>query len=204
MKALFKFTVISSLLLFLFSCSKDDTNKIEIQKHDENRMMMKMHAMMDTMMVTPMPGDPDHHFAKMMQLHHRGAINMADIILNEGKDTTIRRIAQVMLQKQIQEIADLQNFLDSHTPHAENPEFNMKMDMSMEKMTRSSDLQIINGSLDHDFATLMIFHHQSAIEMADLVIHYGHEVFIKNMAEMMKADQEMEIKELQQWLLSNK
>lgn len=42
-------------------------------------------------MRTPMPGDPDHHFAKMMQLHHKGAINMANIVLQEGKDTTIRR-----------------------------------------------------------------------------------------------------------------
>jgi uncharacterized protein (DUF305 family) len=140
----------------------------------------------------------------MMQLHHRGAINMADIILNEGKDTAIRRMAQVMRQKQLQEISDLQNFLNSHTAHAENAEFNMKMDMSMEKMTRNADLQIINGNLDHDFAALMIFHHQSAIEMADLVIHYGHEPFIKNMAEMMKADQEMEIEELQKWLLVNR
>src|SRR3990167_5178912 len=120
MKSLFKLTLISSLFLFLFSCSKDDKNQIELQTHDENRMMSKMHAMMDTMMATPMPGDPDHHFAKMMQLHHRGAINMAEIILNEGKDTTIKRIAQVMRQKQLQEIADLQNFLNTHVLHAEN------------------------------------------------------------------------------------
>lgn len=203
MKSLFKLTIISSLLIFLFSCSKDK-NRIEIQKHDENRMMMKMHAMMDTMMATPMPGDPDHHFAKMMQLHHRGAINMAEIILNEGKDTTIRRIAQVMRQMQLQEIADLQNFLNTHAPHALNAEFNMKMDMSMEKMKSNADLQIINGNIDQDFATLIIFHHQSAIEMADLVIHYGHETMIKNMAEMMKRDQEEEISELQKWLLDNR
>lgn len=204
MKLFVKFSLLSSLLLFLFSCSTDDDNNIELQKHDENRMMMKMHSMMDTMMSTPMPGDPDHHFAKMMQLHHRGAINMADIVLAEGKDTTIKRIAQVMKGKQLQEIQELQTFLNSHTPHAENSEFNMKMEQSMEKMGRNADLQIINGNADHDFASLMIFHHQSTIEMADLVIHYGHEPAIKNMAEMMKADQEMEIKELQQWLLSNR
>ncbi len=61
-------------------------------------------------MRTPMPGDPDHHFAKMMQLHHKGAINMANIVLQEGKDTTIRRKAQTMIQKQSQEITELQNF----------------------------------------------------------------------------------------------
>jgi uncharacterized protein (DUF305 family) len=193
------------ILLTLFSvvsCSKDDN--VNIQSHDENRMMKEMHAMMDTMMATPMPGDPDHHFAKMMQLHHKGAINMANIILQQGKDTTIKRIAQMMVQKQTQEIGELQQFLLTHTPHAENAEFNMKMEMSMEKMGRNADLQIVNGNLDQDFATLIIFHHQSAIEMADLVIHYGHETVIKNMAEMMKRDQEEEISELQKWLLDNR
>jgi uncharacterized protein (DUF305 family) len=75
------------------------------------------------------------------------------------------------------------------------------MEMSMMKMHKNADLQSVNGNLDHDFAILMIFHHQSAIEMSDLVIHYGHETMITNMAEMMKDDQEIEIEELQNWLL---
>lgn len=203
MKTMMIYSLLICMLFSVISCSKNNDD-ISVQPHDENIMMREMHAMMDTMMATPMPGDPDHHFAKMMQLHHRGAINMANIILQKGNDTTIKRIAQMMMQKQTQEITELQSFLNSHTPHGENSEFNMKMEMSMEKMGSSADLQIINGNLDHDFATLMIFHHQSAIEMADLVIHYGHEAFIKNMAEMMNADQEMEIEELQKWLLANR
>jgi uncharacterized protein (DUF305 family) len=200
MKTLLKFTFLTSLLLSIISCSKEDDD-INVQPHDENKMMKELHAMIDTMEATPMPGDPDHHFAKMMQLHHKGAINMANIILQDGKDTAIRRMAQMVVEKQTQEIADLQAFLDSHTLHVENPEFNMKIEMSMEKMDRNADLQIINGNLDHDFAILLIFHHQSAIEMADLVIHYGHEATIREMAEMMKDDQEMEIVDLQKWLL---
>ncbi|GEM_PF-5443858 len=46
------------------------------------------------------------------------------------------------------------------------PEFDTKMMMSMEKMGRNADLQIINGRIDHDFAILMTGHHQSAIEMS--------------------------------------
>ena len=202
MKTYTRFALIAAIFFSILSCSKDD--ETGVQAHDDNRMMKEMHAMMDTMMSTPMPGDPDHHFAKMMQLHHKGAINMANIVLQNGKDTAIKRMAQMMIQKQTQEIADLQAFLTSHTPHAENQEFNMKMEMSMEKMDRNADLQIINGDFDHDFATLIIFHHQSAIEMADLVIHYGHEPVIKNMAEMMKEDQEMEIAELQKWLIEHR
>lgn len=202
MKTLVGFTLIAVMLSSVLSCSKDD--EIDVESHDKNRMMKELHAMMDTMMATPMPGDPDHHFAKMMQLHHKSAINMANIVLNHGKDTTIRMMAHDMIEKQTQEIADLQSFLNSHEMHEANPEFNMKMEMSMDKMDRNADLQIINGDIDHDFAILMIFHHQSAIEMADLVIHNGHHAEIAHMAETMKEDQEMEIMELQEWLLRHR
>jgi uncharacterized protein (DUF305 family) len=190
------------ILISLLSCSKDEI--VRVEQHDKNVMMKEMHKMIDIMMSTPMPGDPDHHFAKMMMMHHQGAINMADIILKDGKDTTIRRMAHMMKQMQTMEIADLQAFLNHHLPHEMDPEFNMTMEMSMEKMDRNADLQIINGDLDHDFAILIIFHHQSAIEMADLVIHYGHEPIIKHMAQKMKEDQEMEIAELQKWLLKHR
>lgn len=50
----------------------------------------------------------------------------------------------------------------------------------MDKMDRNTDLQIINGNIDHDFAILIIFHYQNAIEMSDLVISYGHEPDIKH------------------------
>lgn len=190
------------ILISLLSCSKDEI--VRVEQHDKNVMMKEMHKMIDIMMSTPMPGDPDHHFAKMMMMHHQGAINMADIILKDGKDTTIRRMAHMMKQMQTMEIADLQAFLNHHLPHEMDPEFNMKMEMSMEKMDRNADLQIINGDLDHDFAILIIFHHQSAIEMADLVIHYGHEPIITHMAQKMKEDQEMEIAGLQKWLLKHR
>ena len=196
---LFKTILLGCILMSFISCDKSNT--VRVEDHDKDIMMKELHKMIDEMMTTPMPGDPDHHFAKMMQLHHKGAISMANIVLLDGKDTAIRRMAHMMAQKQTQEIADLQAFLNSHIPHAVNQEFNMKMEMSMEKMNRNADLQIINGNIDHDFAILLIFHHQSAIEMADLVLHYGHEESIGHMAEMMKEDQEMEIEELQKWLL---
>lgn len=201
MKAI-KSILLGCVLIALVSCEKNDV--LLVEQHDKNIMMKELHKMIDMMKTMPMSGDPDHHFAKMMIMHHQGAIDMANLVLMDGKDATIRRMAEMMKHAQTMEIAELQAFLNSHTPHKENHEFNMKMEMSMEKMDRNADLQIINGKLDHDFAILIIFHHQSAIEMADLVIHYGDEPLIKHMAEKMKKDQEMEIAELQKWLLKNR
>lgn len=71
----------------------------------------------------------------------------------------------------------------------------------MAKMGRNADLQIITGNIDRDFAILMIQHHQAATEMADLEIHYGKDSKIIELARRMIEDQEMEIRELQIWLL---
>jgi uncharacterized protein (DUF305 family) len=169
--------------------------------HTNNVMMSEVHEMMSEMDTMDMSGDPDTHFAKMMKGHHQGAIEMAQIEIAQGTDASIKTMAQTMLNAQTQEISDLNMFLADHIPHAENDEFNMEMEHSMMKMHNNIDLQAVNGNIDHDFALLMIFHHQSAIEMADIVLHYGHEPEIADMAQMMKEDQEMEIEQLQNWLL---
>jgi uncharacterized protein (DUF305 family) len=169
--------------------------------HHDNRMMKEIDKMMNMMDTMNMSGDPDTHFAKMMKMHHKGAIDMSKIIKAEGQNAVIKSLADEMITNQTDEINKLDSFLTVHTPHAENKEFNMKMEASMMKMHKNAELQYLNGNLDHDFAILMIQHHQSAIEMADLVIHYGHETVISDMAVKMKIDQEKEIAELQNWLL---
>jgi Uncharacterized protein conserved in bacteria len=161
-----------------------------------------MHEMMDTINVVPTPGDPDHHFAMMMIMHHEGAINMANVVLREGEDATMAKLARNIVQKQSQEIVELKAFLQEHLPGTVNHEFNIKMELCMESMDRlSQQPQTVNGNIDHDFATLMISHHQSAIEMADLIIQYGHDPEILTLAREIKDEQEMEIDAFRLWLL---
>lgn len=174
-----------------------------MQPGKENKIMEEMHEMMDTINVIPAPGDPDHHFAIMMKMHHEGAIKMADIVLKEGTDTAIKRMAQLMIQKQNDEIALLEGFLEGHISGPASQEFNMKMDACIDNIDHDGSLQQMNGTIDHDFAAMMIAHHQSAIAMADLIIHYGHNASIQRLAREIKEDQETEIAEFQNWLTNN-
>jgi uncharacterized protein (DUF305 family) len=176
---------------------------MKMQPEKGNKMMMEMHEMMDTINVVPAPGDPDHHFAIMMKMHHEGAIKMADIVLKEGSNTVIKRIAQLMIQKQNDEIALLEGFLEGHISGPANQEFNMKMDTCLDKIDHDDTLQLMNGTIDHDFAAMMIAHHQSAIAMADLIICYGHNASIQRLAREIKEDQETEVAEFQKWLAMN-
>lgn len=202
MKNIIKIITAVALLISTSSCSKDDKNTITTQDHDKNQMMALKHQMMDKMMSMQMAKDADNDFAMMMKTHHEGAIDMANLELKNGNDEQLRAMAQTIIETQQAEITQLDAFLQTHSPHLNDPEFDQMMMMGMEKSSKESDLQVINGNTDHDFATLMIPHHQSAIENSRLVLLHGHEESMKQMAIKIIDEQEKEISELQDWLLA--
>jgi len=202
MKNVIKFLAIFLFTISIASCSIDD-DTIKIQKHDNNEMMSIMHNMMDKMMGMQKTNDPDNDFAMMMRTHHQGAIDMSNAELKSGDDVQMKEMAQMIVEAQTAEIEQLSLFLNAHSPHKNVPEFSMQQMANMERSGKVIDLQIINGDLDHDFAMLMIQHHQSAIENARLELIYGHEDVMKTMARNIIEAQDKEIIELQQWILSD-
>lgn len=58
--------------------------------------------------------------------------------------------------------------------------------------------------IDNDFATLMIGHHQSALNNASAYLHHGNNDQLTTMATKIIATQTIEIGELADWLKANK
>lgn len=203
MKTSIKTLAMAGLLLFTQACSKDDDDIIKIQEHDQNKMMGIMHTMEDKMMAMQMSMDPDDDFAMMMKMHHQGAIDMANAELQEGDDPQMKEMAQKIIAAQQAEIIQLDAFLAVHNPHQTSMEFHEQMMTEMEKGKKQADLQIINGDIDHDFAMLMTIHHHGAIENSRLELIYGHDAAMKTLANKIIKDQQEEIKQLQDWLLTD-
>lgn len=67
---------------------------------------MDAHQKMMAAMVQPSSGDPDETFAMMMIPHHQGAIDMAKVELQYGKDPELRAMAQKIIDAQEKEIAE--------------------------------------------------------------------------------------------------
>ncbi len=202
MKNIIKISVICAFIIVVNACKKDN-NGLVLQAHDQNQMMAIMHQMiakMDTMKLTK---DPDNDFAMMMRMHHQGAIDMANLELKSGNDATMKQMAQSIIQSQQAEIAQLTAFLQSHPPHGNDPDFDTMQMMTMKKGAKEADLQIINGRIDHDFAILMIGHHQSAVENSRLELLHGQESSMKTMATNIIDAQQKEIGQFQDWLLAN-
>lgn len=202
MKLINSFLAFASCALIIISCSKDDD--VSIQPHDDNRMMDSMHAMMTRMEGMPKTNDPDIDFPKMMIMHHQGAINMATVQVNEGKSDTLKKLSQKMITAQQMEIVEMNTILAGESVNNSVPAFGMEQMDHMMKMDQISDVQFITGDLDNDFATLMILHHNSAIENSEAYLMYGNNEALKAMAVKMIDDQKKEIKELAEWLKANK
>jgi uncharacterized protein (DUF305 family) len=201
-----RFTLFASVLAFgaLTSCNKDEADGLKVQAHDKNAFMSIMHDMSKEMDMMTATMDPDNDYAKMMVMHHMGAIKMAQKELSDGDNATMKAIAQRVITAQQAEITQFNAFLAGHPAHAPMVmEFMDRAMMVMEMMDKNNDLRVLTGDADQDFAQLMIDHHTSALEMSEDEIELGREATPKAMARKIITDQQMEIKELQDWLLAN-
>jgi uncharacterized protein (DUF305 family) len=199
-----KFLLIATMIVIGLSACTKDNNGIQLQAHDQNRMMDTMHAMMTRMEAMPKTNDPEIDFVKMMMMHHQGAINMANVELQDGKNDSLKRTAQKIINEQQAEIQQFNTILSTLTVDNSDPAFTMEQMDNMMKGGKTADVQLITGDIDNDFATLMVIHHQSAIDNASAYLHHGNNTQIKTMANNIVSSQNMEIEELSNRLIANK
>lgn len=65
-------------------------------------------------MNTPYTGNADKDFAAQMIAHHQGAVSMARVELEYGKDPEMRKLAQGIIKAQKQEIAFMKKWQARH------------------------------------------------------------------------------------------
>lgn len=77
-------------------------------------MRKSMDSMHEKMSAMPMSGNQDVDFANMMRMHHQGALDMAKIELEKGKDPEMRSTAKKIIAAQKKEIAEFDRWLAAH------------------------------------------------------------------------------------------
>jgi|GEM_PF-1071120 len=167
-----------------------------------------MNAMMAKMAALKPMGNTDHDFAHMMLEHHRGAVAMADIQLRDGKDATMRQLAEKIKADQQKEIAELEAIaerLDSaptnYKPQNPADPFTAQMNNSMSRMMKATPALTANP--DMNFNMLMTVHHQSAVDMARAELAHGKDTKLKEMAQQIISAQQKEIQQFQDWHAKN-
>ncbi|EJF91000.1 CopM family metallochaperone [Bartonella tamiae] len=100
---------------------KQPNEQKKINDHDEKaqapstiayeRANEKMHKNM----MVPLTGDADQDFVRSMIPHHKGAIDMAKVVLRYGQDPKIKKLAENVINAQEKEIKEMQDWLNKHS-----------------------------------------------------------------------------------------
>ncbi len=75
----------------------------------------------------------------------------------------------------------------------EKSAFQQEMMASMEKMDKDMMAAPMTGDPDHNFAAMMIPHHQGAVDMAKVELIYGKDPVLRRLAQEIIVTQEQEI-----------
>ena len=100
-----------SLALITTACaSHPETNAQSPEATANLQAMRNMHHNM----MSPYTNDADSDFVNHMIPHHQGAVDMAKIELQYGKDPELRKLAKNIISSQQKEIKQMQNWQDAN------------------------------------------------------------------------------------------
>ena len=160
-----------------------------------------MNKMGDEMSKAGNLADADTAFAKGMIPHHIGAVEMAKVQLEFGKDETMRKLAQAIIDGQQAEIDLMNGWLNGKDTTTQNANAPHAKAYAAGKAQHEAMMAAINEpNPDVAFAKAMIPHHQGAVEMAKVQLQFGKDEKMKKLAQDIIKAQEPEIKLMQDWL----
>ncbi len=139
----------------------------------------------------------DQQFIDMMVPHHQGAVEMAEVALENAEHEEIRTLAREIIDGQQAEIERFGQIRDrlGGSPMEGMSEEEMNRTMGM------TDAQDLAGRrpFDKAFIDAMIPHHRSAIEMANVALEESEDPEILEIAQGIVDAQEGEIEQMRAW-----
>jgi uncharacterized protein (DUF305 family) len=220
--------LVSSLLLGSCSGGPDSTNGTGVVALPLT-MMGALHSMVQASQTLPPAGDLDVYFAQLMRENHRAAVAMSALELKQGQDPALRKMAEEMnhahqqlilgLDSAIQRLQARPPSFPEHTISSE--QFSRLLATATDGLSPAAHRTIVQaeggtgspnlgmreqhedagtGSIDRDFAVLLVPHHQNSIQLAQAELEHGENQVLEKAAYLIIRDQQREIDQVQAWL----
>lgn len=114
-----KIITLSAIIAFGAPAFAEDMSTMDMTKHmgghdPSSQAFTEANDRMHKDMMIKLSGDTDVDFVRSMIPHHQGAIDMAKIELQYGKDPEIRKLAEGVIKAQEAEIAEMNAWLKKH------------------------------------------------------------------------------------------
>ena len=192
-------------------------------------MMAALHTMADHSQDLRPNGNLDLYFAQLMRENHRAAVAMSALELKQGQDPDLRRIAQDIhrahqplilgLDSAIQRIEaqppafpehttqshELEKLLEAATTGLHPAAHRIMAQAEGDKTPSEGYFERTaedagTGSIDRDYAALLVPHHQNSITLARAELELGRDESLQKTAYFILQDQQREIEQVQAWL----
>ncbi|GAB3146367.1 DUF305 domain-containing protein [Micromonospora sonneratiae] len=142
----------------------------------------------------------DTWFVRMMIPHHTQALRMAALAPERTADDRVRALAARIQASQAPEILQMRAWLDTRglelDPRGGHDHGTMRGMQTPEAMRRLAAAR--GRDFDRLFVTMMIEHHQGAIEMATDLLRVGIDVTVEEIATSVAAEQAVEINRMRE------
>ncbi|MFI7615314.1 DUF305 domain-containing protein [Nonomuraea terrae] len=144
--------------------------------------------------------DADVMFAQMMSVHHRQAVEMAEMAGTRASSTQVKDLAAEIKATQQPEIATMRQWLKAWGKPAPTAgmEHGMPGAMSEADMNRLAAAE--GTTFDKEFLRLMIRHHEGAIAMARTEQRQGENPRAKQLAGTMVTGQQDQVDQMRKML----
>ena len=216
--------------LLLSSCRSGPEEQADVHETGPPATMMAaLHTMADHSQALQPNGNLDLYFALLMRENHRAAVSISALELKEGKDPELRSVAQDIhrahqqlilgLDSAIQRIQAQPPAFPEHTTQSHELEQLLEAataglhpaahriiaqveagndSLSHRHTPKQEDAG--TGSIDHDYAALLVPHHQNSITLARAELQLGRDESLQKTAYFILQDQQREIEQAQAWL----
>ncbi len=128
--------------------------------------------------------------------HHQGALDMAQAVVDRAPNPEMREAAARIIEDQEREIGELTAFLRDTYGQEVNPDERMAMDASMIDEIRNAD----PAMAEQMFLLVMREHHESAVQMGEIVLQKAQSQVLLDQARTMVDSQRAEQEEFAGYL----
>lgn len=141
----------------------------------------------------------DEMFIDMMVPHHRGAIEEAEVALENAEHDELKQLSRDIISAQESEIEELKDIKEEEYGTREIPDGMSSSDMEGMGMMEDPQELADKDPFDRAFIENMIPHHEAAIEMAEVAREESNTPRITEMADAIVEAQTEEIDQMQSW-----
>jgi uncharacterized protein (DUF305 family) len=141
----------------------------------------------------------DELFIDQMVPHHRGAVEEAEVALENTEHEELRSLAEDIIADQEAEIEQLRDIKEAEYGTREVAEEVSDEEMEMMGMMQDPEELANEDPFDRAFIDNMLPHHQSAIAMAQVALDKTENEEIRYIAQNIRDSQQREIEQMREW-----